>query len=75
MTNYSFSYDKKVHVLTYEPTAAALQAILLQHDAQTDTDLAEWTVDIQKVANEVTHTMQTWQNRYRWEITLTRRIK
>jgi len=68
-------YEKKVIVQTYKPTALSLLVALKEHDDSTDTDLAEWEVDVDKIANEPSQNLAFQSNRYRWEITLTRRIK
>lgn len=77
MSAYSveIQYDKKVHVLTYEPTVAALQSIFTSLERSTDTQMSEWTVTIEQKANEFTQSMVVPGNKYRWEVTMTRRIK
>lgn len=76
MSTYSTKQEKRVTIQSYKPTAASLLALLKEHDEATDTDLSEWAVDIECKSNDLTtHSMQFIQNKYRWEITLTRSIK
>lgn len=69
------AYETKVHVLTYKPTAATIAALIGEHNRSVDTELTEWEIDIDRIANEPIHNMGVPGNRYRWEVTLTRRIK
>lgn len=73
---YSTKQEKRVTIQTYQPTAASMLALLKEHAESTDTELSEWSLDIERKANDLTgHSMQFIQNKYRWEITLTRSIK
>lgn len=73
---YSIQQEKRVTVQSYQPTAQSLLTLLEEHAMSTDTQLLEWTVEIEKKANEpLANMMNFQQNRYRWEITLTRSIK
>lgn len=73
---YSTRLEKKVVIQTYQPNVLSLQTLLEEHTKSTDTDPREWTVEIERKTNEpLVHPMNFQQNRYRWEITLTRSIK
>jgi hypothetical protein len=65
--------EKRVTIQTYQPTAASLLAVLKEHDESTDTDLREWTVEVEKVALPPSNVFPAAT--HRWEITLTRSIK
>jgi len=73
MSAYSMKQEKRVTIQTYQPTAQSLLTLLEEHAMSTDTQLLEWTVEIEKVALPPSNVFPSAT--HRWEITLTRSIK
>lgn len=75
MNQFSTKQEKKVTIQSYQPTALSMLTLLKEHADSTDTELHEWTVEIEKKSNEMSNFSSLPQNRWRWEVTLTRSIK